>query len=78
MTDSSMYGTSSLTCAALMSEVGSIPHEPAEAMRRVSSCIRSLVRATSIPPDWMKTPSSLYCRTLSTVSAVISLEWSTR
>ena len=51
-----------------------MPQEPADAMRRVSSCIRSFVRATSMPPDWMKTPISLYWRTLSVVSAVISLE----
>ena len=51
-----------------------MPHDSAEAIRRVSSCIRSLVRATSTPPDWMNTPSSLYWRTLSIVSAVISLE----
>ena len=30
------------------------------------------------PPERMNTPSSWYCRTLSMVSAVISLEWSTR
>ena len=61
-----------------MSETGSIPHDSAEAMRRVSSCMRSFVRATSMPPDCVKTPISLYCRTLSIVRAVISLEWSTR
>ena len=55
-----------------------MPHDSADAIRRASSCIRSLVRATSMPPDWMKTSISLYCRTLSTVSAVISFEWSTR
>ena len=42
-----------------------------------SSCIRASVRATSIPPHSMNTPSSLYWRMLSSVSAVISLEWST-
>ena len=40
--------------------------------------MRSGVRATSKPPDSVNTPSSLYWLTLSTVSAVISLEWSTR
>ncbi len=55
-----------------------MPHDVPEATRRVSSCIRSLVRATSMPPERMKTPSSLYWRTLSIVSAVISFEWSTR
>ncbi len=40
--------------------------------------MRALVRATSMPPDCVKTPISWYWLTLSTVSAVISLEWSTR
>ncbi len=31
-----------------------------------------------MPPHSVKTPSSLYWRTLSTVKAVISLEWSVR
>ena len=39
--------------------------------------MRSSVRATSMPPHLVKTPSCWYWRTLSTVSAVISLEWST-
>ena len=39
--------------------------------------MRSSVRATSMPPLSVKTPRSLYWRTLSSVSAVISLEWST-
>ena len=69
-----MYGTSCLISAGDTSEVGSIPHDLPEARRRVSSCMRSCVRATSIPPDWVKTSSSWYWRTLSTVSAVISLE----
>ena len=56
----------------------SIPHDFEAAIRRFSSSIRSGVRATSIPPLWVKTPSSLYCSTLSSVSAVISLEWSVR
>ncbi len=56
----------------------SIPHEVAEAIRRFSSSIRSAVRATSIPPLWVNTPSSWYWRTLSRVNAVISLEWSVR
>ena len=54
-----------------------MPHAFAEAIRRCSSCIRSCVRATSKPPDSMKTPSSLYCRTLSAVRSAISREWST-
>ena len=54
-----------------------MPHAFADAMRRRSSSIRSSVRATSIPPDSVKTPISSYCRTLSSVSWVISFEWST-
>ena len=50
-----------------------MPHERDEAIRRLSSSIRSGVRATSMPPLCVKTPISLYCVTLSTVSAVISL-----
>ena len=46
-----MKGTSSLTSAGRIKETGSMPHEAAEDMRRVSSCMRSLVRATSMPPD---------------------------
>ena len=49
----------------------------AEPTRRLSSCIRSAPRATSIPPLSMNTPSSLYCRMLSSVSDAISFEWST-
>ena len=54
-----------------------MPHEAAETIRRRSSCSRSSVRATSIPPQRVKTPSSSYWRTLSSVSCVISREWST-
>ena len=43
----------------------------------MSSCIRSSVRAISIPPLSMNTPRSLYWRMLSSVSSVISFEWST-
>ena len=39
--------------------------------------MRSSVRATSMPPDSVNTPSSLYCRMLSSVRSVISREWST-
>ena len=46
-------------------------------MRRRSSSMRSSVRATSMPPHSMRTPSSSYWRMLSSVSAVISREWST-
>ena len=73
-----MNGTSSLISAGLTRLTGSTPHDLADAIRRRSSSIRSSVRATSIPPDSVKTSSSLYCSTLSSVSAVISREWSTR
>ena len=72
-----MNGTSSLTSAGVTSETGSMPHAFADAMRRRSSSMRSSVRATSIPPDSVKTPISLYWRMLSSVSCVISFEWST-
>ncbi len=54
----------------------SVPHDAEDAIRRLSSSIRSGVRATSIPPLLVNTPSSWYCRTLSRVNAVISLLWS--
>jgi hypothetical protein len=69
-----MNGTRSLTCSGVSISTGSMPHEAAEDMRRASSCIRSSVRATSMPPLSMNTPSSLYWRMLSSVSSVISLE----
>ncbi len=72
-----MKGTSSLTSAGVTSETGSTPHEAADDMRRRSSSMRSSVRATSSPPHSMRTPSSSYWAMLSSVSAVISLEWST-
>ena len=56
----------------------SMPHERDDAIRRLSSSIRSGVRATSIPPLCVKTPSSLYWLTLSSVRFVISREWSVR
>ena len=77
ITDSSMNGTSCLISAGVTIETGSTPHAAADDIRRWSSCMRSSVRATSMPPLSVKTPSSLYWRTLSSVSAVISLEWST-
>ena len=72
-----MNGTSSLISAGVTMPTPSTPHALAEAMRRRSSSMRSSVRATSMPPDCVKTSSSLYWRTLSAVSAVISREWST-
>ena len=56
----------------------SMPQALAEDIRRRSSSIRSSVRATSKPPHWVKTPSSLYCSTESSVRSVISREWSVR
>ena len=70
-----MYGTSSLIRAGVISSA-SIPQSGPRTRRRLNSSIRSGVRATSIPPLWVKTPSSLYWRTLSSVNAVISLLWS--
>ena len=55
-----------------------MPHERDDAIRRLSSSIRSGRRATSIPPLCVKTPISLYWATLSAVSAIISREWSVR
>ena len=75
--DSSMNGTSCLISAGVISETSSMPHACADDMRRCSSCIRSSVRATSMPPLSVNTSRSLYWRMLSNVSAVISLEWST-
>ncbi len=78
MTDSSRYGTHAVTCAGVSNSTGSMPHAFDDAIRRLSSSIRSGVRATSMPPHSVKTPSSWYWRTLSSVNAVISLEWSVR
>ena len=72
-----MNGTSRLTSAGVISDTGSTPQAAAETIRRVSSCIRSSVRAISIPPLRTNTPRSTYWRMLSSVSWVISLEWST-
>ena len=47
---SSTNGTISLISAGVTSEAPSIPHDAADAIRRCSSCIRSSVRATSMPP----------------------------
>ena len=76
MTSGSRNGTFSTTSAGVTME-DSMPHARAEAMRRRSSSMRSSVRATSKPPDSVKTPSSLYWRVLSRVRSVISREWST-
>ena len=63
-----------MTSAGLTSETGSTPQDLADAMRLRSSSMRSSVRATSIPPQVVSTPSSSYWRRLSSVSAVISFE----
>ncbi len=55
----------------------SMPHALALDILRLSSSIRAGVRATSKPPDSVKTPISLYCRTESSVRSVISRVWST-
>ena len=75
MTDSSRYGTSLATSAGESSWAG-IPQALAAVQRRRSSCIRSSVRATSIPPLWVNTPSSWYCSVLSAVSSIIIFEYS--
>src|SRR6185436_4855577 len=73
-----MNGTISLTSAGVRSRAPSMPHDADDAIRRSSSFIRSWVLATSMPPVSSYTPSSRYWRALSTVKAVISLEWSVR
>src|SRR5438270_9486232 len=72
-----MKGTFSTTCSGVRSSHPSSPQESDDEMRRFSSSIRSLVRATSTPPLHVDRPSSSYCRALSFVSVVISFEWST-
>ena len=73
ITLSSMKGTSSLISAGVTSDTGSTPRRPRRTRRR-SSSMRSSVRATSMPPQVVVTPSSSYCRMLSQRSAVISRE----
>src|SRR2546430_12853042 len=70
-------GTSSLSPAGVTSRQPSIPHDFAEAIRRRSSSIRTSVRATSMPPHSCSVPASRYWRMDSSVSCVISFEWST-
>ena len=59
MTSLSRNGTFSCTKSGLTSSA-SMPHAFALDMRRRSSSMRSSVRATSKPPDCVKTPISLY------------------
>src|SRR5579871_1842255 len=75
ITDSSRYGTSLRTSAGVSIAAG-IPHALAALHRRRSSAMRSAVRATSIPPLWVNTPSSWYCSVLSRVSSIIIFEYS--
>ena len=72
----SRKGTFSTTKSGSTSSA-SMPHALALDIRRRSSSIRSSVRATSKPPDSVKTPISLYWRTESSVRSVISRVWST-
>ncbi len=72
----SMKGTFSFTNAG-STRCDSIPHAFALDMRRRSSSIRASVRASSKPPDSVKTPISWYWRTESRVRSAISREWST-
>ena len=53
-----------------------MPQALAAEQRRRSSVIRSGVRATSMPPLSVKTPSSWYCSVLSLVSSIIIFEYS--
>src|SRR6266567_252507 len=53
-----------------------MPHALAWVTRRLSSIIRSGVRATSMPPLSVKTPSSWYCSVESLVSSNIIFEYS--
>src|SRR6266568_4728758 len=75
ITDSSRYGTSLATSAGERCLAG-IPHALAAEPRRRSSSIRSAVRATSIPPLSVNTPSAWYCSVLSRVSSIIIFEYS--
>ncbi len=64
-----------LTSPGVISSAG-MPHDLAWVHRLRSSVIRSVVRATSIPPLWVNTPSPEYCAVLSSVSSNIILEYS--
>src|SRR5580693_7604840 len=75
ITDSSRYGTSFATSAGETIWAG-MPQALAAVQRRRSSSIRAWVRATSMPPLWVNTPSSWYCSVLSRVSSIIIFEYS--
>jgi hypothetical protein len=66
-----------LISAGVTSRQPSTPHDFADAIRRRSSSMRASVRATSSPPDSISVPVSRYWRIDSSVSWVISFEWST-
>ena len=53
-----------------------MPQARAEVMRRRNSSMRASVRATSMPPQVVLTPSASYWRWLSRVSMAISRLWS--
>ena len=53
-----------------------MPQARAEVMRRRNSSMRASVRATSMPPQVVLTPSAWYWRWLSRVSIAISRLWS--
>ena len=75
MTSVLIQGNNFFTSSGVTNEA-SIPQALAEAMRRFSSSIRSGFRASSIPPLSLNTPNSLYCAMLSSVSWVMTFEWS--
>ena len=76
ITLSSRYGTSSRISFGDTSSAPR-PQTFAALRRRPSSCIRASVRATSMPPLSVNSPSSLYCRMLSRVKRSIITEYST-
>ncbi len=76
MMSSLMYGTSSLTSSGVSISAFS-PHAFADCIRRWSSCMRSSVRATSMPPDSLKQSISSYISMDRRVRWVISFECST-
>ena len=67
-----MNGTNSLTWAGVSSEA-SMPYALADVIRRLNSSSRSGSRATSIPPQVLLTPYSMYWFWLSMVRNAISL-----
>ena len=71
-----MKGTNSVTSAGEM-RYDSTPQAVADVILRRSSSMRSGARATSIPPETVINPIARYWSVESTVSRVISLEWST-